>query len=229
MEPGELGPPGLGEHPVRPAGVQRSRPGDQRCDSKPKRLLAAGASLELGLPAGHQTQEVLQFLSQTRGGPAEFVGVPHLSALHAHAAPGARAGAGQTVRRDPALHAALRRAEDENSCHPERLQLLQENHQSKPDKQHEPGHRERGQQRDGQQDVSVLRRGHAHAEDTQQRHHQLCDGEQDSTTGEHDRLSQHHGQRLQSHAGDAGILESVQQRGHAPVLHEGHGGCHHPV
>ena len=35
-------------------------------NSKPERLHAAGASLELRLPAGHQAQEVLQFLSQTR-------------------------------------------------------------------------------------------------------------------------------------------------------------------
>lgn len=32
-------------------------------DSKPQRPHAAGASLELSLPAGHQTQEVLQFFS----------------------------------------------------------------------------------------------------------------------------------------------------------------------
>lgn len=31
VEPGELSPPGLWEHPVWPAGIQRSRPGDQRC------------------------------------------------------------------------------------------------------------------------------------------------------------------------------------------------------
>lgn len=35
-------------------------------NSKPEWLHAAGASLELRLPACHQTQEVLQFLSQTR-------------------------------------------------------------------------------------------------------------------------------------------------------------------
>lgn len=36
------------------------------------------------------------------------------------------------------------------------------------------GSRKRGQQRDGQSDVSVLRRGHADAEDAEQRHHQVC-------------------------------------------------------
>lgn len=33
---------------------------------------------------------------------------------------------------------------------------------------------ERSQQRDGQSDVPVLRRGHSHAEDLEQRHHQVC-------------------------------------------------------
>lgn len=36
------------------------------------------------------------------------------------------------------------------------------------------GSRERGQQRDGQSDVPVLRRGDADAEDAEQRHHQVC-------------------------------------------------------
>lgn len=31
LEPGERRPPGLGEHITGPAGIQRSRPGDQRC------------------------------------------------------------------------------------------------------------------------------------------------------------------------------------------------------
>lgn len=35
-------------------------------NSKPQRFHSAGASLELSLPPGHQTQEVLQFLPQTR-------------------------------------------------------------------------------------------------------------------------------------------------------------------
>lgn len=42
-----------------------------------------------------------------REGFAEFVGVPDVSAPHAHSAPGEGAGAGQTVRWDPPLHSAL--------------------------------------------------------------------------------------------------------------------------
>lgn len=40
----------------------------------------------------------------------------------------------------------------------------------------EVGYWEWSQQRDGQQDVSVLRRGYAHAQNSQQRNHKLCDG-----------------------------------------------------
>lgn len=42
-----------------------------------------------------------------RGGSTEFVGVPDMSALHAHSAPGEGAGTGQTVCWDPPLHSAL--------------------------------------------------------------------------------------------------------------------------
>lgn len=42
-----------------------------------------------------------------RGGSTEFVGVPDMSALHAHSAPGEGAGTGQTVCGDPPLHSAL--------------------------------------------------------------------------------------------------------------------------
>lgn len=39
---------------------------------------------------------------------------------------------------------------------------------------HTAGGGERGQQWDGQSDVSVLRRSNANAEDSEQRHHQVC-------------------------------------------------------
>lgn len=99
------------------------------------------------------------------------------------------------------------------------------------------GGRERGQQRTGQPDIAVLRRRHAHAEDLERRHDQVCLGgeaatgslaalglnslltscfsltppppptptaptEQEPAHREHDGLLEHHGDCVQSHAGN---------------------------
>lgn len=45
-------------------------------NSKPQWFQAPGKSLEVGLPAGHQTQELLQFLHQTRFGLQAFFPFP---------------------------------------------------------------------------------------------------------------------------------------------------------
>ncbi|CAF99471.1 unnamed protein product, partial [Tetraodon nigroviridis] len=91
------------------------------------------------------------------------------------------------------------------------------------------GSRERGQQRDGQPDVPVLRRGHADAEDAEQRHHQVCVREQDLAHRGHHGLPQHHGVCVPRHAGDPGVSLPVHQHRHHVVLHEGDGRRHHPL
>ncbi|XP_061695757.1 CYFIP-related Rac1 interactor B-like isoform X2 [Syngnathoides biaculeatus] len=57
----------------------------------------------------------------------------------------------------------------------------------------------------------------------------VSDVESRSSLGEHHRLSEHHGQRVQSHAGDTGVQKSLRQRGDVAVLSARDGGRHHPL